>query len=57
MEIMLACSGESGIDASMYEALCTRIDIDGLFDILEMRKSANSYKSAAQANADFAAGG
>lgn len=49
-EIMLACSSENGVDAQMYIALHTTIDIDGLYDIIEMRTVADSWKRAAQAN-------
>ena len=49
-EIMLACSGESGIDGAMYQALHSTIDYDGLWDIIEMRQVADSHKAAFNAN-------
>ena len=55
-EILLACSGESGIDAQMYAALHSTIDIDGLYDIIEMRQVADSWKRAAVANLEFGNG-
>ena len=50
-EIMLACSAGESIDVATYVALHTTIDLDGLFDLLELQEVQQSWKHAAQANA------
>ena len=49
-ELFVACTGEQGFDVVMYQALHTSIDAEGLFDILEMRQVADTWKAAAIAN-------
>lgn len=51
-EIFLACSGKEGIDAATYVLLDTQIDLDGLYDLLEMKKVADSWVAAQQWNQD-----
>lgn len=50
-EIFLACSNGDSMDVSTYAALHTTIDLDGLYDLLEMQEVSASWKHAAHANA------
>lgn len=50
-EILLACSAGDAVDVVTYQALHTSIDLDGLYDLLEMQEVHASWKHAAQANA------
>lgn len=51
-EIYLACSNGETIDARIYQALHDTIDLDGLYDILEMKDILSSWKTAALFNHD-----
>lgn len=50
-QIYLACADGETIDARTYEALHTTIDLDGLFDILELKQVHQTWISAATRNA------
>jgi len=50
-EIMLACTTGDSVDPAMFVALHTTIDLDGLYDILEMSEVRQSWQSAAVKNA------
>lgn len=50
-ELYLACSNGESIDVATYEALHTTLDLDGLYDLLEMQEVHKSWKNAASANA------
>ena len=50
-EIFVACTASEGVDMATYLALHTSVDLDGLYDILEMSDAASSWKSAATMNA------
>ena len=51
-QIARACTDHEGnVDADMYQALHTTIDLDGLYDILEMQEVHSSWRSAAHRNA------
>ena len=50
-EIYVACSDGESVDARTYEALHTTIDLDGLYDILEMKQVQQSWIDAAARNA------
>lgn len=50
-EIMLACVGGEAVDVATYVRLHTEIDLDGLYDLLELQEVHASWKSAAVANA------
>ena len=50
-EVYLACANGESIDVSTYEALHTTVDLDGLYDLLELREVHQSWKHAANANA------
>jgi len=52
---MLACSAGDSIDAATYVALHTTIDLDGLFDLLELDDVHQSWQHAALANSREAA--
>jgi hypothetical protein len=47
----VACTGSGDFDASMYVELQTRIDYDGLLDVLECIEVQQSWASAANQNA------
>jgi len=49
-EIMLACTTGDRIDVATYVALHTSIDIDGLFDLLELQEVHQSWSHAALRN-------
>jgi hypothetical protein len=49
-EIQLACSSGESIDVATYVRLHTDIDLDGLYDLLEMQEVHQSWKHAATAN-------
>jgi hypothetical protein len=51
-EVYMACSDGERINTETYEALHTTIDLDGLYDILEMKDVLQSWKSAALKNMD-----
>lgn len=55
-EVYLACADGDTINADTYQALHTTIDLDGLYDLLEMRQVQASWKEAAIANAREANG-
>ncbi len=50
--MFLACSTKEGIDAATYVLLDTTIDLDGLYDLLEMRSVADSWSAAQLWNND-----
>jgi len=50
-EIYLACANGESLDVATYEALHTTLDLDGLYDLLEMQEVHQSWKNAAIANA------
>lgn len=45
-EIYLACSDGKRIDMRTYEALHSTIDLDGLYDLLEMKDVLSSWQTA-----------
>ena len=47
---MLACTTGDRIDVATYVALHTSIDIDGLFDLLELQEVHQSWSHAALRN-------
>lgn len=49
-QIYQACSDGERIDGHLYYQLATEIDVDGLFDILEMKEVLESWKNAAIKN-------
>lgn len=51
-DVFLACCSKDGIDAQTYILLDTQIDLDGLYDLLEMRRVQDSWNAAAKWNAD-----
>lgn len=51
--IFAACNDEDGINVNTYEALCTRITLDGLLDILEMKSVRGSWSHAELLNQDW----
>ena len=51
-EIYVACSNGESIDAATYIALHTTIDLDGLYDLLEMQQVHGSWANAAMKNAE-----
>ena len=55
-EIFLACSNGDGVDVRTFQALHTSIDLDGLYDLLEMVDAAESWKHAAIMNMNEARG-
>ena len=55
-EIMLACTSGDAIDVATYVALHTTIDLDGLFDLLELQEIQQSWKHASMANQAAAQG-
>lgn len=50
-EIYVACSNGDAIDVSTFVALHTTIDLDGLYDLLEMAQVHSSWANAAMNNA------
>ncbi len=54
--MFLACSNGDGINAATFEALHTSIDLDGLYDLLEMADAADSWKNAAMMNVNESRG-
>jgi len=52
-EIYLACSDGERINTDTYEALHETIDLDGLYDLLEMRDVLSSWKHAQMFNSDW----
>ena len=50
-EIYLACANGDSIDVATYEAIHTTLDLDGLYDLLELKEVHQSWKAAAHANA------
>jgi hypothetical protein len=54
-EIYVASSNGDSIDVSTYVALHTTIDLDGLYDLLEMAEVHASWANAAYLNAKEAA--
>lgn len=49
-DLFVACANGDGIDAVTFQALHTSIDLDGLYDLIEMSDAAESWKSAAIMN-------
>lgn len=49
--VYLACAAGDTIDVATYVALHTEVDLDGLFDIIELRGVHNSWRRAAYLNA------
>lgn len=49
--IYVACSNGESIDVGTYQALHTTIDLDGLYDIIEMKEVQSSWVKAAELNA------
>lgn len=56
-EIYIACAGADGINAATYVKLHTTIDLDGLYDLLEMQQVHATWEAAAQLNAHERAAG
>jgi hypothetical protein len=50
--IFEACNTENGINVETYQALGTRITLDGLMDILEMKAVRDSWNHAELLNND-----
>ena len=50
-QIYVACSNGESIDVQTYIALHTTIDIDGLYDLLEMAEVHGTWAMAAHLNA------
>ncbi len=50
-EIELLCTYGETFNAQLYLDLHTVIDLDGMYDLLELREVHNSWKSAALRNA------
>lgn len=48
-----ACNDGKKIDSVLYEQLHTTIDLDGLFDLLEMQDVLSSWKHAERKNMDW----
>jgi hypothetical protein len=46
MEILVACSDGDRLDLDTFVALSTKIDLGGLYDILEMRDVRSSWDRA-----------
>jgi hypothetical protein len=55
-DVFLACCTKDGINAQTYKLLCTEIDTNGLYDLLEMREVQQSWDAAAQWNSDPSGG-
>jgi hypothetical protein len=53
-DIFHAVSTGDGIDGSLYLRLCTEIDLDGLYDLLELKTCSASWAHAAAINAENA---
>lgn len=51
-DIFHACSTADGIDGQLYLRLCTDIDLDGLYDILELRVCSSSWAHASAINSE-----
>lgn len=51
-DIFHAVSTGDGIDGGLYHLLCTEIDLDGLYDLLELRQCASSWAHAEAINHD-----
>ena len=50
-EIYVACTGSGDFDSAMYIDLQTRVDYDGLLDVLECINVQQSWANAANQNA------
>lgn len=50
--IFKACQDGKRIDSELYRELHTVIDLDGLYDILEMKDVLSSWRHAEMKNAD-----
>lgn len=50
--IFAACNTENGIDAALYEAFDTRLTLDHLLDIMEMKAVRDSWSHAELFNMD-----
>ncbi len=51
-EIYVACSRGDSIDVATYQALQTTIDLEGLFDLLELAEVHSSWQTAMALNAE-----
>ena len=49
--IYTACNGPKGFDMAVYTALHNTLDLNGLYDILEMREVHDSWEHAGLKNA------
>jgi hypothetical protein len=49
-EIYLACSDGESINFNTYHALHTDVDLDGLYDLLELQEVHESWRHARVAN-------
>jgi len=51
-EVYVACTRGESIDVATYQALQTTIDLEGLFDLLEMIEVHGSWQTAMALNAE-----
>lgn len=51
--IFKACQDGKKVDSVLYEQLHTTLDLNGLYDILEMQDVLSSWKHAERRNHDF----
>lgn len=51
-EIYVACARGDTIDVATYQALHTTIDLDGLYDLLEMVEVHSSWQEAMRLNVE-----
>lgn len=49
-EIAVACTSGETVDVATYVRLHTEIDLDGLYDLLELQQMQDSWRHAAIAN-------
>lgn len=50
--LYLACSDGETVNATTYEALHTTMDLDAMYDLIEMKQVHASWMAAAQRNAE-----
>lgn len=50
-DLWLACTDGDSVDVAMYVALHTTVDLDGLYDLIELQQVHASWKNAANMNA------
>lgn len=55
-EVFLLCSGKDGIDVNTYLACKTVLDMDAVYDLLELQEVAASWSAAEYRNAKRDAG-